>query len=210
VERRPHVREVIQRVIAFGSVIQTTSRLQAWVRDRVLLLQSAMGRSMAPKDDIVPPLTDGLLAAARPGKKQRSRGKMAALVRGYQFLQRPVTLPDGSVVPLDDALGLDFALVAYDCNPRDALDPETLERFTQLGGRLVHIAPAQTSAESAPPGTVRDHTGALQEWFAAHAMQVALVRPDRYVFGGGPVTDSPALMQQLLTFADGASISARG
>ena len=32
IERRPHVRAIIKRVIAFGSIIQTTSWMQAWVR----------------------------------------------------------------------------------------------------------------------------------------------------------------------------------
>lgn len=53
------------------------------------------------------------------------------------MLQRPVTLLDGRVVPLDDVLGTGFALVAYDCDPLDALASEMLTRFTQLGGRVV-------------------------------------------------------------------------
>jgi hypothetical protein len=87
--------------------------------------------------------------------------------------------------------------VAYDCDPLDALASEMLTRFTQLGGRVVHIAPPG-AAPSTAEGAVCDHTGALREWFTARGMQVALVRPERYVFGGGPVTEAPALMQQLL------------
>ncbi len=194
-ERRPHVHAIIRRVIAFGSVIQTTNRLQAWVRDRVLALQALLGRSMAPSGGIAPPLADGILAAATPGTS-KTRGEMAASLRGHQVLQRPVTLPDGRIVPLDDALGLGFALVAYACDPRNALDHETLARFAQLGGRLVRVDPPQASADPDSPGDVRDHTGALQEWFAAHAMQLALVRPDRYLFGGDRLAQLPALMQQ--------------
>lgn len=199
VERRPHVQTIIRRVIAFGSVIQTTNRVQAWVRDRVLALQSLMGRSMAPDGGISPPLTDGILAATPPGKSKQ-RNEVAFQGCGLPLLQRPVMLPDGRIVPLDDVLGLRFAVVAYDCNPLEVLAPETLTRFTQLGGRLVHIAPphSSTSADPSPPYGVRDHTGALQHWFASHAMQVALVRPDRYLFGGGTLAQVPALMQQLL------------
>ena len=65
-ERRPHVRAIIQRVITFGSIIQTTNWMQAWVRDRVLALQSLTGRHAAP-GEIVPPLTDGILAATPRG-----------------------------------------------------------------------------------------------------------------------------------------------
>ena len=196
VERRPHVRTLIQRVIAFGSIIQTTNRLQAWVRDRVLALQALMGRSMAPADTIVPPLTDGILAAASPGKS-KPHNDVAAGVRGSLLLQRPVTLPNGRIVPLDEVLGQRFALVAYDCDPLDALAAEALARFTQLGGLVVRITPPG-AAQSSAQGDVCDHTGALQQWFATHAMQVALVRPDRYLFGGGTLAQVPALMQQLL------------
>jgi hypothetical protein len=51
---------------------------------------------------------------------------------------------------------------------------------------------------------VRDHahvcnrTGTFQHWFADHAMQVAMVRPGRYLFGGATVALLPSLMQQLL------------
>ena len=109
-----------------------------------------------------------------------------------------MTLPDGRVVPLDDALGPGFALVAYACNPADVLDPDLLARFTELGGRLVLVAPSHPDSELDLTGCVHDHTDALQKWFADHAMQVALVRPDRYLFGGGTAAQMPALMQQLL------------
>lgn len=206
-ERRPHVHAIIRRVIAFGSVIQTTNRLQAWVRDRALALQALLGRSMAPTGGIAPPLADGILAAA-PRGTSKPRGELAAPVRGHQLLQRPVTLPDGRIMPLDDALGPGFSLVAYACDPRDVLDPEMLARFTKLGGRVVRVSPPQSSADPDSAGDVCDHMGALQEWFAAHALQVALVRPDRYVFGGGTLAHVPALMQQLLSFAKCATTMA--
>lgn len=200
VERRPHVQTIIQRVIRFGSVIQTTNRLQAWVRDRVLGLQALMGRSTVSASSIIPPLTDGLLAAAPRGtsRPRKPGDELAAQGRGSLLLQRPVTLPDGRVVPLDDVLGLGFAVVAYDCNPLEVLPPDTLTRYTQLGGRLVYITPSGASRDLSLPVSVRDHTGALQQWFASQAMQVALVRPDRYLFGGGTLAQLPALMQQLL------------
>jgi 3-(3-hydroxy-phenyl)propionate hydroxylase len=197
VERRPHVQTIIQRVITFGSVIQTTNWMQAWLRDRVMQLQSLLGRSMVPEGGFSPPLRDGILAAVPPGMS-KSRNAKAAHGRGSLLLQRPVTLPDRRIVPLDEVLGQGFALVAYDCNPLHAVPVETLTRFTQLGGRVVYIAPSQASADPSLPDGVRDHTGALQQWFASHSMQVVLVRPDRYVFGGSPLTELPALMQQLL------------
>jgi 3-(3-hydroxy-phenyl)propionate hydroxylase len=196
IERRPHVRVIIQRVITFGSIIQTTNWMQAWVRDRVLALQSLTGRREAP-DEIVPPLTDGILAAT-PRGKSRPQSQGASRAPGYPFPQRPVTLPDGHIVLLDDALGPGFALVAYACNPADVLDPDLLARFTEFGGRLVQVAPSHPNSELDLAGCVRDHTDALQKWFAGHAMQVALVRPDRYLFGGGTAAQMPALMQQLL------------
>ena len=113
-ERRPHVRAILQEVIRLGSVIQTTNRMQAWVRDQVLALQKRLGRLEIPDPNIIPPLLDGFLATP-PGKRKARKG-IAAKTRGYQLLQRAVTLPIGRVVPFDDALGPGFVLVAYDCN----------------------------------------------------------------------------------------------
>ncbi|MGO8946916.1 MAG: hypothetical protein ACLQUY_04475 [Ktedonobacterales bacterium] len=45
-----------------------------------------------------------------------------------------------------------------------------------------------------PLGDFVDYRAVL----AAHALQVALVRPDRYVFGGGTPAESSSLMKQLL------------
>jgi 3-(3-hydroxy-phenyl)propionate hydroxylase len=197
VERRPHVRTVIELVIKFGSVIQTTNRLQAWVRDRVLGLQALLGRSAVSANAIVPPLTDGILAAV-PRGKSKPRDHVAVRLRGTLLLQRPVTLPDGRIVLLDEVLGQGFALVAYDCDPQDVLAAEALARFTRLGGQVVHIAPSGDTHLSAP-GDVCDHRGAYQQWFASQNMQVVLVRPDRYLFGAGAVADVPTLLQQVLT-----------
>lgn len=199
VERRPHVQTIIQRAIKFGSVIQTTSRAQAWARDRVLALQSWMGRSMTPKGGFVPPLTDGILVAVPP-RKGKVRDELSAKGRGLLLLQRPVTLSDGRIAPLDEAIGMRFALVGYNCNAVEVLADEALTRFTQLGGVVLHIAPPDATQALAPgPAQVRDHTGELQRWFESEAMQVALVRPDRYLFGGGALAVLPALMLQLLT-----------
>jgi hypothetical protein len=162
----------------------------------VLALQSLTGRWMVP-DEIIPSVPDGILAATPQGTS-RSQSKGAYRARGYPFPQRPVTLADERVVPLDDVLGPGFALVAYACNPADALDPDLLARFTELGGRLVQVAPSHPDSGIDLAGCVRDHTDALQKWFTDHAMHVALVRPDRYLFGGGTAAQVPALMQQLL------------
>jgi hypothetical protein len=62
---------------------------------------------------------------------------------------------------------------------------------------VIRIPPTNATQSAAADG-VRDHTGALQRWFTDRAMQVTLVRPDRYVFGGGTLAGLPALMQQLL------------
>jgi 3-(3-hydroxy-phenyl)propionate hydroxylase len=199
VERRPHVQTIIQRVISFGSIIQTTNRAQAWVRDRVLALQALVGRAAPPADAIVPPLTGGVLAGpAVQSKPQKRGGGNTARVRGTLMPQRPVTLPDGRVVLLDEVLGPGFALVAYDCTPWDTRASDALAHFSQLGGKAVCVAPPD-AAQTTAPGGVRDHTGALQQWFSSQSLQVALVRPDRYIFGTGAVADVPALMQQLLT-----------
>jgi 3-(3-hydroxy-phenyl)propionate hydroxylase len=199
VERRPHVQTIIQRVIAFGSIIQTTNPAQAWVRDRVLALQALAGRAAPPADTIVPPLTGGVLAApADTSKPQKRSGGRAVPVRGTLMPQRPVMLNDGRVVRSDDVLGQGFALVTFDCDPQDILAPEMLSRFSQLGGRLIRIEPAQASADPILPDRVRDHTGAVGQWFASQDLQVALVRPDRYLFGSGTLAQVPALMQQLL------------
>jgi 3-(3-hydroxy-phenyl)propionate hydroxylase len=83
---------------------------------------------------------------------------------GALFPQPRLESDDG-VVMFDDLLGAGFALVLSGPEPQS----EVADWFTgALGGRVV-----------------RDDTGALGAWFAAHGCHWALVRPDRYVFAAG-------------------------
>jgi 3-(3-hydroxy-phenyl)propionate hydroxylase len=45
--------------------------------------------------------------------------------------------------------------------------------------------------------TVEDHTGRLAEWFTRHGVDVAVVRPDRFVFGAVPLARLPEVRTAL-------------
>jgi 3-(3-hydroxy-phenyl)propionate hydroxylase len=71
-----------------------------------------------------------------------------------------------------------------------------------LGARVVALLPAGSAPRE---GAMVDGTGKIGAWFARHGVQVAVVRPDRFVFGAGAIADLPAIARWAeRTFLDAA------
>lgn len=121
------------------------------------------------------------------------RGVIPPLSDG--LLDTPGVAPSGVPFPqprsdgswLDSRLGPGFALVS--CGPLAESVPDW---FTSvLGGRVV------------------DDVAVLEPWFAGYGCEVALVRPDRYVYGVAGAGESAALVRRLaVALGVGAAVTA--
>ncbi|WP_340539038.1 bifunctional 3-(3-hydroxy-phenyl)propionate/3-hydroxycinnamic acid hydroxylase [Nocardioides sp. GXZ039] len=85
----------------------------------------------------------------------------------------------GRMARLDDLLGDDFVLLGADVDPASVLTDEERAAWDALGARYVTIRPQ--SAYTQGPDELVDLEGVLLAWLGRYGVQVAAVRPDRFV-----------------------------
>jgi 2-polyprenyl-6-methoxyphenol hydroxylase-like FAD-dependent oxidoreductase len=155
-ERIPHIREVIETAVEHGKLICVTDPTAATQRDAFL-------RSVAPG---LPP---GLLPHARLGP-----GLLASSpVAGTLAPQGRVRFA-GREGRFDELVGRGFCLLAKGFNPHDFLSPESRHFLAGIKATVAGIG----EAESVVPCD-----DSYAAWFAAHAADAVLYRPDFNIFG---------------------------
>lgn len=166
-ERRPHVREVVATAVAHGSVIQARNPLKAFFRDSYLML----GRLFPPLVGFLKfgqgwKLGAGLLAVDHAPKSSDPQGEPLPQSRVQLSRASDNTTPQWS----DELLGDGFTLVGF------GVDPSTFLHSNHHSNKLstLHIGSADCAIEV---------DGELMSWAAEHAIALALVRPDRQVYG---------------------------
>lgn len=175
-ERRPHVEAMLDTSVQMGRVVLTGSRSMAMLRDSVFRVLDHVPRAQRfirnfefkPR----PLISRGFMLGG-------SRAHRLA-PEGTYFPQPRVGAPGGEVVRLDELLGPGFAVLVHP----DAR--ETARRGAQvladsLGARFLRIIPPR--AGQAQPGEVVDTEGRLDAWFIEHKVEIAVLRPDRYLYG---------------------------
>jgi 3-(3-hydroxy-phenyl)propionate hydroxylase len=163
---------------AVGLAVQTRHPVAASARDavvRVLLRSPGMGAWVQRGGWKPSP-------AYRRGLVARTHGARA----GELLPQPTVTTPAATRMPLDQALGPGFALVGVGLNPAERLDSASQRLLERLAARAVEVGDAG----------LRDEEGALAAWFG-RAGDVALVRPDRFVFGASRAEEASQLLGEL-------------
>jgi 3-(3-hydroxy-phenyl)propionate hydroxylase len=183
-ERRPHVRAMLDISTRLGSVFQTHSVVLARLRDvltRGIQHVPSVRRFVEGFRFKPPPsIEEGwLLGGRRAGRD---------VPEGSYFPQPPVRLASGEERLLDDTLGTGFAVVSRKRGPATEAARGLAEA---LGARCVTVSPEGT--RSADPAEVEDGTGRLEAWFTRHGVDVAVVRPDRFVLGAVPLARLPEL-----------------
>jgi hypothetical protein len=97
----------------------------------------------------------------------------------------------GSVGLLDDVVGSPrFTLLSPHRDPAELLGAEAAAAWRRLGGVSAHVGSG---------GGYEDVDGGYAAWFAQHGVEVVLVRPDFYVFGGGALDDADELVGDLMS-----------
>lgn len=180
-ERRPHVKAMANASVGMSKIFLARKRWTAALRDRLFLgiqkiprIRRAI-RNMEFKPAALYP-AGAFIHGGRRGKRD---------AQGTIFPQYPVATPAGTVLS-DAVLGDGFALVVHGADAGAAAHAA----WDRLGARIVTLLPAG----STPRGdAVVDEAGKIGAWFTARGVQCALVRPDRFVFAAGTLTDVPEI-----------------
>jgi 3-(3-hydroxy-phenyl)propionate hydroxylase len=189
-ERAAHVRAIIKGAMFLGRVIQTRRLLVALLRNNLLFrpanLVPFLNRLVYQTANRKRPLSNGFI-----GRNQRR-------IAGHLAPQPKVQLHGAKVALLDEVLGNDFALLFR----RDAisnLHPAVKRARERVSLKLVSFD------VKASLGSVGDVEGKLDAWFTRNRIDFVLIRPDRYVFDGGRISQLDAVMTPLLEAMGGRS-----
>jgi 3-(3-hydroxy-phenyl)propionate hydroxylase len=184
-ERGAHVRELTARIKAIGHVICERDPVAAEARDARILAEGNGEPRTITRQDIVPPLQRGLLAAA------------AHAANGTLFPQPWVRTKAGRQL-LDAACGIGWRLVV-DGGSSLAASAAIDDQARHLGLRIIRIGAAQGMSReeglSREEGMAMEEDGIVARWFGRHECAAAIVRPDHYVFG--VTTDAPSTAAML-------------
>ncbi|SDG80415.1 3-(3-hydroxy-phenyl)propionate hydroxylase [Pseudomonas flavescens] len=168
VERAPHVKRTTEVAKEFGQTICERDPARAAERDRVLLTtrQGTVGCTI--RQSLIPGLQRGFIDCRAPA--------------GELFPQPRVTAHDGREDLLDRFTGQSLRLVIADGFTATHELLATLD--DALAGVPLPLHVVQLSAHPVARNQYREHDGLLAAWLRQHGCQVALIRPDHYVYGG--------------------------
>lgn len=184
-ERRPHLLAMTEISIRLGHVFLVRDARAAAARDIVFRALDRVGRARKFIQDMEfkpkPTCDEGMM---RGGRRRRGRfdgapSVVPAYPEGTYFPQPFVRDAAGVRVRLDDALGTGFSVLGWGVDPREVVRDEPF--WNGLGAQFFQVLPAGNEARE---GALVDEDGALERWFVRYGVALAIVRPDRYVFGG--------------------------
>lgn len=169
-ERSAHVQEIIERAVEIGRVICMLDPDQAAKRDAHM--KAAMHD---PSFALTPPPeprlgTGGIVLPGDP-------------TGGYLSVQGRVSR-DGKAGLFDDVVGAGWQLLFKHSAP-SALAPDASEVIERLGAVCAYFG---------ADGDTLDLDGTYAAWFERIGAEVALIRPDFYIFGTGRAGDASDLL----------------
>ena len=158
VERKGHVTELTQRIKHIGQIVGERDPVRARARDAHLLADCGGVVKPTPRQDVQPALQAGLLTS------------IPSTARGTLFPQ-PWLRQGRRFARMDDVLGCGWRLIFS----RDAKPAWMRLARQQMPTGLVIAQLGQEGFD--------ERDAVLDSWFKRHACQMALVRPDHYVYG---------------------------
>lgn len=179
-ERRPHASQVVDLSIHLGKIICVPDPAEAAARDRAYL------EGTAPPPPPFPHLTDGLLHRGADNQPLLPAGLLGP--HGTIFYH-------GREGRWDDLVGLGFAVISIDAEPRRALRDDQLQALDQLGAKIVRLRPIR----GLDPDAAVDLDAKYLPFMLENGVRAMITRPDFYVFGGvRKREDLPELVDSLL------------
>ena len=166
-ERRPHVNQVITTAVAHGAIIQARNPFKAAVRDCYLMLGRAFPLLVSflkfGEGWTLGPGLFGIDGAPSPG------GPLGEPLPQGRVQQRRDGQPTATLWS-DELLGSGYTLIGFNVDPASLL----AKNRDYDGLSTLHIG---------PEANLQEIEGELMNWASEHAVDLALVRPDRQVFG---------------------------
>ncbi|WKG01838.1 bifunctional 3-(3-hydroxy-phenyl)propionate/3-hydroxycinnamic acid hydroxylase [Mycolicibacterium sp. HK-90] len=200
-ERRKHARAMIDLSTLVGRVISPTNRKVAVLRDKLI-----RGASVVPAlKRYVLEMRFKPMPRYEQGAVYHPKPPTAESPAGTLFIQPRVDTRDRSNVLLDDVIGLNFAVLCWNNNPRAILGQDAHERWKALGARFIAARPQtqlfwaghDADHDDGSVVVVGDRTGALKSWFDVHTESVLVLRPDRCIAGADIAQRAPELSNAL-------------
>lgn len=180
-ERRDHAKAMIDLSVTAGQVLAPAHRWQGKLRDALSWVLNYL-----------PPVKRYFLEMRfKPMPRYHSgalvQGEDESSPVGRMFIQPKVTFSNGTQRLLDEAIGPQFAIIAWGSNPQWGLSEEQTVQWQQAGTQFIQVVPeVQLPAiRQLPTGVVcvGDTTGRLKAWFADQQHSIVVLRPDRFVAG---------------------------
>jgi 3-(3-hydroxy-phenyl)propionate hydroxylase len=185
VERRDHAGKMIALSRMIGQVIMPTGRFKAGLRD---LFFRGIGLSPAVRDWFVqmrfkpPPryAVGAIVPYSRSPQKHSPVGRM---------FPQPYVTAAGANILLDECIGPGFVLLGFGLDPAAALGDAGRAALARLEARIIAVGASTQSGLR-----VEDADGVLLPWASSHRVDVALLRPDRYVAAVAAAKDVAAML----------------
>ena len=210
-ERRDHVRAMVDLSVNMGTAFAGSGKGKDMLRlaagvvvDKVPAIKNYVA-SMRFKP--MPSYTRGAVVH-RPATAIKSSIAAHRSNRsvGTLFIQPNVTLPDGTVSRLDDAIGLNWALLAWNNDPTRLLGKETVADLKRLGAVFIQVVPEvqrQWAADAAGADTIvlGDVQGRIKQWFDDKPVSTLFLRPDRVIAAECLAVEAPETATAVLAAA---------
>ena len=164
VERQPHVEKMTQSAVSLGGLIEAKKGPAQVIRNTMMPILSKSPK-FANSLAVSPDAAHGWLAA-KPSKKNPV---------GQMLPQPSLTDATGRSIPLDDLIGIDFAVIGLDT---DAANSNSVGPWLALGAKVINIS---TGTSAMPAGSFSDPSGEIAAWMKARGSRVVVLRPDRLV-----------------------------
>lgn len=214
VERRDHVKAMVELSVGMSKVVTNRSKVTSAVRDATAaviehlpkLKSYVSGQGFKP----MPKYTRGVVVHDTwKDSKSVPVEEGAKSITGMLFPQPKVTDAQRREVLLDDATELGWRIYSWNNDPSKFLSEETRRRFEALGATLVQVVPSAQlpwAEKHVSPGVqvLGDPAGVLKEWFHKRPVSAVIVRPDHVVAAESLAQDLEQILTQLL---EKASIS---
>ncbi len=166
-ERAAHVRRLTAIIKDIGALVGERDGARAAARDDRLLAEAGGTVRSVPRQDLMPPLEAGLIAATPHA------------ARGTLFPQ-PWILTETGRRRLDDLTGTGMRVVLAPSGGR--LPSDLAARAAACDAVVVRICSPDAAPTTDAIATFTEADGVVAAWFAGHGATAAIVRPDNYVY----------------------------